>query len=123
MAKATIKSKTGAVITVEGSDKEVSAILATFEHGAPVAHIKRAANRAHESEKAPKRRLGASELVSDLKNEGFFDKPRGIGEVAHALQEQGYLYPVTSLSGVLLALVQKRLLRRKKHEGKWVYGK
>ncbi|MGH8317792.1 MAG: hypothetical protein ACRD3O_00310 [Terriglobia bacterium] len=123
MAKATIKSKTGAVITVEGSESEVSAILATIEGGASVAHAKRTADRAHKSGKVPKKRQGASELVSHLKNEGFFDKPRGIGEVAHALQENGYLYPVTSLSGVLLALVQKRLLRRKKHEGKWVYGK
>lgn len=123
MAKATIRSKTGAVITVEGSESEVSAILATFEQPAPNERGRHIAAKPHEGAKRQKKRLGASDLVAGLRDEGFFDKPRGIGDIAHALQEKGYLYPVTSLSGVLLALVQKRHLRRKKQEGKWVYGK
>jgi hypothetical protein len=40
MAKATIKSKTGALITVEGSESEVSNILSVFERTAAVGHAK-----------------------------------------------------------------------------------
>ena len=40
MAKATIKSKSGAVVTIEGSEKEVASILATFERVTAVGHAK-----------------------------------------------------------------------------------
>ena len=123
MAKATIKSKTGAVITIEGSEAEVSGILATFERSATLGHAKQTATKARAAAKEDKKRLGASDLVVGLKEEGFFEKPKGLGDIGKALEEKGYLYPVTTLSGVVLSLVQKRLLRRKKLDGKWVYGK
>ncbi|MGC2224569.1 MAG: hypothetical protein WA624_20555 [Methylocella sp.] len=123
MAKATIKSKTGALITIEGSEAEVSSILATFENAGTTNQPRRSARRAVTTSKEEKKRLGASDLVVGLKDEGFFEKPKGLGEIGKALEEKGYLYPVTTLSGVVLSLVQKRALRRKKIEGKWVYGK
>jgi hypothetical protein len=58
-----------------------------------------------------------------LKEDGFFDKRKGLAEISKALEEKGYIYPVTTLSGVMLGLVQKRLLGRRKVEGRWVYGK
>lgn len=33
------------------------------------------------------------------------------------------MYPVTTLSGVLLALVKRKALGRKRAGGRWVYGK
>ncbi len=39
------------------------------------------------------------------------------------LEESGHLCPVTTLSGVMLGLVQKRLLSRVKRDGVWMYGK
>lgn len=123
MAKATIKSKTGAVITVEGSEAEVSGILATFERSATIGQAKQSEKRTRAAAKEDKKRLGASDLVVGLKEEGFFEKPKGLGDLAKALEEKGYLYPVTTLSGVVLGLVQKRILRRKKIDGKWFYGK
>lgn len=123
MAKATIKSKSGAVITVEGSEKEVSSILATFEKAAAVGHAKEVISEAQAAKREQKKRSAASDLVIGLKEDGFFDKPKGLAEIARALEEKGYIYPVTTLSGVTLGLVQKKLLGRKKVEGKWVYGK
>jgi hypothetical protein len=123
MAKAIIKSKTGALITIEGSEAEVSGILATFERSTTIGHAKQAMTKARTAAKEDKKRLGASDLVVGLKEEGFFEKPKGLGEIGKALEEQGYLYPVTTLSGIVLSLVQKRFLRRKKLDGKWVYGK
>jgi hypothetical protein len=123
VAKATIKSKTGAVITVEGDESEVSAILATYERTSVVDQAKRAIARTKTAKSSEKKRDGAGDLIVELREGGFFDKPKALGDIAHALEERGYLYPVTSLSGVVLGLVKKRELRRKKHEANWVYGK
>jgi hypothetical protein len=123
MAKATIRSKSGALVTVEGSEKEVASILATFERASAVGRVKEAIAKTQAIKKEQKRRATASDLVIGLKEDGFFDKPKGLLEISKALEEGGYLYPVTTLSGVMLGLVQKKLLGRKKIEGKWVYGK
>ena len=123
MAKATIKSTTGAVITIEGSEREVSRIVSTFERTAVVGQAKEAIARSRTAKKKEKKREGASDLIVGLRETGFFNKPKGLGEISQALEEKGYLYPVTTLSGVVLGLVKRKELRRKKHEGKWVYGK
>jgi hypothetical protein len=123
MAKATIKSKSGAVITVEGSEQEVSNILSTFERTTVVGHAKEAIARSKATKKEKKKREGAADIIVGLREAGFFNKPRGLGEVSQALEEKGYLYPVTTLSGVVLGLVKRKELHRKKVGGKWVYGK
>lgn len=123
MAKATIKSRTGALITVEGTDKEVSSILVVFERTAAVGHVKEVLAKSRTAKKAEKKRAAASDLVVGLKEDGFFNKPKTLSEISKALEEQGYVYPVTTLSGVVLGLVQKKLLGRKKIEGRWAYGK
>jgi hypothetical protein len=123
MAKATIKSKTGAVITVEGTQEEVSSILATVERATAIGHAKEVFLKAKAVKKEHKKRMAASDLVVELKEESFFSKPKSLTEIATALEEKGHIYPVTTLSGVMLGLVQKRLFGRKKLEGKWVYGK
>jgi hypothetical protein len=123
VAKATIKSKTGAVITVEGSETEVSNILSNFERTATVVNAKQSVAKRQVEKKENRKRSSASDLIIGLKESGFFDKPKGLAEISEALEEGGFLYPVTSLSGVVLGLVQKRVLRRKKIDRRWVYGK
>ncbi len=123
MAKATIKSSTGALITIEGSPSEVSSILNTFERSTAVGHAKGVVARQQEEKKDSKKRLAASDLVIGLNERGFFDKPKTLGEISGALEEEGFLYPVTTLSGVVLGLVKKKHLRRKKIDGRWAYGK
>ncbi len=123
MTKATIKSKSGAVITIEGSEKEITNILATIERAIAVGRAKEVTTKAQAAKKEQKKRTAASDLVIGLKEDGFFDKPKGLAEIAKALEETGYIYPVTTLSGVVLGLVQKKLLGRKKVKGRWIYGK
>jgi hypothetical protein len=123
MAKATIKSATGATITVEGSPEEVSNIISAYEKTTAVGHAKGAFARTKAARKTEKKRESASDLIIGLKEEAFFDKPKTLGEIGAALEERGFLYPVTSLSGVVLGLLKRRELRRKKQGGKWVYGK
>ena len=123
MATATIKSKTGAVIRVKGTPEEVSKIVAAVETTTAVARTKEIIAEGRAVRKDQKKRTAASGLVVELKEEDFFNKPKGLTEIAKALEEKGYIYPVTTLSGVMLGLVQKRLLGRKKLDGKLVYGK
>jgi hypothetical protein len=123
MAKATIRSKTGTVITIEGSDSEVSNILSIFERTEAISQAKKRVSRNQAHKKEEKRRASASDMIVDLKEQGYFEEPRTLIEISHALEERGFLYPVTSLSGVVLNLLRKKVLRRKKAEGKWIYGK
>jgi hypothetical protein len=123
MAKATIKSSTGAVITIEGSDGEVSSILMAFERGAAVGQARGIVAKQQEKKKAAKKRLSGSDLIIGLNERGFFAKPKTLAEISAALEEEGFLYPVTTLSGIVLGLVKNKHLRRKKIEGRWAYGK
>lgn len=61
-----------------------------------------------------------------LKDEGFFKTQKTLGEIREELETHGWHYPTTTLSGVLIELVQKRKLRRVrvKEENKkiWKYS-
>ena len=68
----------------------------------------------------------ASGRILVLRDEEFFKSQRSIGEIREELQVHGWHYPLTSLSGTLMDLVQKRELRRQRvKEGKkkkvWKY--
>ncbi|MGB8414643.1 MAG: hypothetical protein WCE23_17660 [Candidatus Binatus sp.] len=62
-----------------------------------------------DSTKAPS---SLTERILSLKNNGFFAAQRSIADIRHELKKHGWHYPVTSLSGALQSLVQKRALRR-----------
>ena len=123
MTKATIHSKTGATITIEGSHEEVSKIINDFELKASTHETKVGNVKKQVQQKEEKKRQSTSGLVIQLREEGFFDKAKSLGEVSTKLEDLGFLCPTTTLSGIVLGLVQKRMLRRKKIDGKWVYGK
>lgn len=123
MAKATIKTKSGAVISVEGTEAEVANILEQFETANTVSRARETKKKMVTEQKSERKRTNAVDLVLALKEDGFFNKPRGLGEVSAALEEKGFMYPVTTLSGTVLSLVQRKFLSRKRKEGKWVYGK
>lgn len=123
MAKATIKSKTGTMITIKGTEKEVSSIIAQFERGITISHAKGKPSKVAILKKEQKKNRTISDLVIEIKEEGFFDKPKNLTEIMNTLEEKGHICPITTLSGVMMSLVQKKLLRRKKVDGKWVYGK
>jgi hypothetical protein len=53
-----------------------------------------------------------SERILALRDEGFLDPGRGIGEIRDELQAHGWMYALTALSGTLMDLVRKRQLRR-----------
>lgn len=68
--------------------------------------------------------IGGRVLV--LRDEGFFKTQKTIGQVREELRAHGWHYPVTTLSGTMQALVQRKLLRRERaKEGQkriWKYS-
>ncbi len=123
MAKATIKSKTGAIITIQGSQTEVSNILAGFDRMAGVQQVKAKMTKHRAEKREERKRMTASDIIVGLKEDGYFSRPKTLTEIAQALEEKGYIYPTTTLSGVMLSLVKRKLFGRRKRDGKWVYGK
>jgi len=66
------------------------------------------AGRAH----AP--RGGPQAYVEELVEDGFFKKPKTITQVKAELENRGHHIPMTSLSGPLQKLCQRRTLRRQR---------
>jgi len=52
--------------------------------------------------------------VLAIRGEGFFKMQRSLSEVREALGSRGWHYPLTTLSGVMQALVRKGQLRRER---------
>jgi hypothetical protein len=119
MPKAIIKLEGGATVTVEGSVSEVAEIISRVKTEQP----QRQSSARDETKKTQKKKSAASSYIIELREAGFLDKPKGLGEIAKALEEKGHLYPLTTLSGVVLDLVRARQLGRRKHDRRWVYGK
>jgi hypothetical protein len=121
MPEAKVKTKTGAEITIVGSGSEVADILANLE-SIQASSAPRRSRRPTERAREGFRNTGPTGLIIGLKADGFFDKPKTLGEIASALHEKGSLIPTTTISGVVLGLLRKGQLHRKKAEGRWLYG-
>ena len=87
---------------------EGSALPAT-RHGA-------AAKKHPATDEKPKRapRDGPQAYVEELVAEGFFKKPKTIANVKAELENRGHHIPLTSLSGPLMKLCQRKSLRRQR---------
>jgi len=119
MPKAKITTKEGTLITVEGTDNEVVSIIRTINEKENIKTYKKASVK--KEEKVPK--FSATDLILSMREDGFFDKPKSLIEIKCALEEQGYFYPITTLSGTVLDLVRKRSIGRIKQGKKWFYVK
>ena len=119
MARVHITTKAGTKITIEGDQAEIANLVAQFEDvGEPKTQVdERPAAKRHKSKSRPTP-VG---LISELIDGGYFKKPKELGAIKLALEEQGHFYPVTTLSPALLRLVRKRQLRRIKDKKRWLY--
>ena len=119
MAKAQISLPDGSIVHIDGTPGEISAVLKDFKRK-PVA---RADNKADgRTVKAHKTNVTIPALVAELKNESFFKRPKGLGEIKKRLGALGHHYPITTLSGAMQTQAKHRQLRRFKQNGKYVYA-
>lgn len=108
MAKARIKSKSGISVEVEGTAAEISKVISEVE-------------QKEQRQKERKSSGSASDYILLLREQGFFKKPRSLVEIKNKLAESGLIYPITSLSAIVLFQVRKRNLGRVKEDKIWKY--
>jgi hypothetical protein len=118
MAKATLTTKSGATVVIEGDESEVHRLLTRIQTGD---QSEEKLKPSRTDRKSDKRLPSATDAILGLKDEGFFDKPQGLSAIKDKLASQGMIYPVTTLSGVVLALIRRRALARVKEGSHWVY--
>ena len=116
MAKATIITKSGTKIMIEGTVDEVKQLVA-----------------AHKQNDGPDREAGSgakevglkknsvTNAILRLKKSGYFGRSRSLVEIKNALEAEGLIYPLTTLSGIFLKLVRRHALRRVEQKKKWYY--
>jgi hypothetical protein len=74
--------------------------------------------RSVKSARSSSQRKGPTLYVQALIDDGFFSKPKTIAELRDELGNSGHHIPITTLSGLLQRLCQKRTLRRQKLQDK-----
>jgi len=98
-------------IKVKAFETILTHLLSSPTQGQPEPRTKSKPQPA-EKPRAKESATSSSERILSLKQEGFFKTQKSIAEIRAELKKNGWHYPVTSLSGRLQALVQKRHLRR-----------
>lgn len=117
MVKAEIKKKDGTHIVIEGSEEEVKRLLDLIHEDKPVK------NKKTKDNEIKKGKLSIGDVILELREEGFFAKPKSLVEIKNALSEKGRIYDVTTLSTQVIRQVRKRNLGRLKQDKKWMYVK
>ncbi len=115
MAKAKIRTRAGTTVNIEGTPEEIGEVLSIIRKKEQTEILRRG--------KREKGKVNATDFILRLKEEGFFDKPKTIIDVKNKLAENALIYPVTTLSGILIGLVKRRELGRIKIEKLWSYVK
>lgn len=123
MVKATIKTKSGTEIIIEGDRETINEIVTTIQ--------RREEMREHFREKFQKRHnemvhgkqkpLSATDMILRLKHEGYFKEKKTLGEIQKELEKHGYIYPQSTLSAIILRLLRKGELGRMRDEKQWRY--
>ena len=122
MAKAHIDTASGTQISIEGTSEEIAKIISVVQQKDNL--FSKSIDPKVLSAKKNINTKTATDLLIEAKEEGFFNSQRGLLEIKKMLDEKGYIYPITTLSPVLLRLARKRILRRTKEKGKrYVYVK
>jgi len=70
-----------------------------------------------------KTKTSITDLIIEVKEEGFFDKPKSRKDILSKLEELGHIYESKSIDSPIMKALQKRILGRKKIDGIWHYVK
>ena len=121
MPKALLTTKSGAHVTLEGTKEDIVELLSLIEGGGDKAGQRAPSTAAKKKTLKSRGRPTLNNLVSELLDGSFFKKPKELGAIRLALQEQGHFYPATTLSPVMLRMVRRKQLRRIKDNNRWLY--
>ena len=70
-----------------------------------------------------KQKTSIIDLILEVKDEGFFDKPRFRNDILKKFEEMGHIYDASSIDNPLSRALKSRILGRKRIDGKWGYVK
>jgi hypothetical protein len=124
------KQAEAAVADMADGDLKVKAFEVVLNHllGKPQSTSSGSTNHENAEDTAPSKKKAATTggkaktslngRILVLKEEDFFSTPRAISDVRAELQAHGWHYPLSTLSGAMISLVQKRELRRQKAKTK-----
>ena len=101
MAKAHIALGDGTKITIEGTPDEVAALVSKLSTSSPPSSKEKKRSGEKSGQGTSKSKQGPVDLISELIDGGFFKKPKELGAIRLALEEQGHYYPATTLSPAL----------------------
>lgn len=125
MPKATIKTKSGTEITIESDRGTIADILFAVQRRELLHQWRREEflrngkkPKVVGSKKLPKT---ATDMILKLKESGYFKEKRYLQDIRKELAKEGFHYPNTTLSPLLLKLVRKGILGRLWENKKWVY--
>jgi hypothetical protein len=82
----------------------------------------RAKRRTKKAAKATTTRRGTQAYLDEMVDDGFFKTQKAITDVKVELENQGHHIPLSSLSGPLQSMCKRRVLRRQRKDGRWVYS-
>jgi hypothetical protein len=126
MATAKIETDTGTKINVEGTVEDITAIITLFSKpSAPPKSIPSNDKNTPKKNKIRSVNPSASLVgyIRELKDSGFFDKPKLTALVKEKLDQEGHFYPMQSVSTCLINRNAKKELGRVKEGNKWAYVK
>ena len=122
--KATIKTKYSE-ITVESDRQTIQDIIHAVQRRDEFKErFLSERNELHHGNKFKKNKtvpLGAIGAILKAKGEGFFKEKRSLADIQKELEKNGFIYPNTTLSPLLLKLVRRGELGRLSEGGTWVY--
>jgi len=126
------KAAEKAVVDMPDGDLKVKAFEVILAHmieaqGAAVKSVGKAVDEgSRRQQRKPENTRSTTGRILVLRDEGFFRNQKSIAEICDELATHGWHYPLTSLSGPLQVLVQRRELRRmrdkKGNKRVWVYS-
>lgn len=115
MVKANIKTGSGISVELDGDPQEILDLVKKLDKEALV--------KKPEKLVIKKSKLSIGDMIIELREEGFFNKPKSLVEVKNALEEKGKIYSVNTLSTQVIRQVRKRNIGRIKEDNKWMYVK
>lgn len=116
MVKAEVRKTDGTRIVIDGSEEEVKRLLNLVNGQSQTKDF-----RSKEKKKVRLEKMSIGDMILELKEEGFLDKPKSLIEIKNALEEKGRIYEVTTLSTQVIRQVRKRNIGRVKKDKKWMY--
>ena len=88
MAKAHLTTRSGTIVTIEGTKDEVAKLISHLDD-AP----SRPAARTGKRGQVASAKNGLGDLLTELVDDGFFKRPKKLGAIKTALEEQRPLLP------------------------------